>query len=104
MLTKLILYRFNTATIVLPDVKYGDTGDLITGASVTVTFYTPDDQPVASYTNLPMSDVVDVPGSYGYAVPGTFDLPVGSYYLMFDGVTTTGDDFHQHRDLEVREL
>lgn len=97
MQAKLTLYQLNAATIVLPDVHDEDTGTMVTGDTITVSFTYPDGTAVPSYSNLPMLDVAGTPGSYGLAIPATFNLPVGSYTLTF-----VGTGFEQARGLEVR--
>lgn len=97
MQSKLILYPLNAATIVLPDVHDDVTGTMVVGDTVTLSFTYPDGTPVPSYTNLPMLDVVGTQGSYGLAIPSTFNLPVGNYILTF-----VGTGFEQTRQLEVR--
>lgn len=101
-MTKLTLYQSNTNEVRLPGLQNADTLAYITGATITATLYNPDGTAVTGYSNLAMTDVAGVPGTYSLVISSAFNAPVGNYNLIFSGTTPTGDGFMQYQPVEVK--
>ena len=100
-MVKLILYQHCSTQIVLPALTNTVTKALISDATVTATLYDYTGTAVDNYTDLPMAAVVGTPGSYSMVVQD-LDLDEGSYYFIFTGEDTHGNEFEQRQEVEVR--
>lgn len=101
MATKITIYSDNTTVITLPTVTDAVSGSTISSATVLATLYTPAGVAVTGYTSLSVPAVSGTPGSYSLTLAADPNLPLGRYYFLFTG-TTSSAAFELKQDVEVR--